>query len=315
MQAANTERRAKATRVPLDLWIRLAHEDFDESFDADAVDLSEGGLALRAEYLPEIGDRLRCQFESPPTGAEIEVGGEVVWAHEAGERSGEFGIRFDPLDEHMQESLQELVRHLGGGDAARVARLHLDGVATPIEAEVLEQEARWLTVEQELPFLQVGMGVTLEGAGGAPRGRLASVDLRVVDGTPRLVLAVELAAAEALAPAREDTFDEDEPVAYADAHGEEAYGEDAYGDAEESEDAPYEAADDRTMQDEPLPEALRGEAPPRDDVRVFAIADGTDEALVAPEDLAPEDTDAPVSALDRVRALMVRAAPAWARAR
>ena len=240
MQPAKTERRAHATRVPLDLWIRLAHEDYEETFDADGVDISTGGLALRADYLPEVGDRLRCSFESPPTGEEIAVDGQVVWAHEAGERSGEFGLRFAAVDEHVQEHLRELVRHLRG-DASKIARLHLDGVASPIEAEVLEHDARWMTVEQELPFLRIGMGITLEGAGAAPRGQLASVDLRIVDGVPRLVLAVELGA-EALAD-DEDGYDED-------GYDEEAYGEEL--DEPEGGAAAHEdGAVDRAVHDQP----------------------------------------------------------------
>lgn len=304
MQPAKTERRAHATRVPLDLFIRLAHEDYEEPFDADGVDISTGGLALRADYLPEVGDRLRCTFEGPPTGEEIAVDGEVVWAHDAGERSGEFGIRFDPVDEHVQESLRSLVRHLRG-DAATVARLHLDGVATPIEAEIIEHEARWLTVEQELPFLRIGMGVTLEGAGAAPRGQLASVDLRVVDGTPRLVLAVELAPEEA----QEDL---QMPVADAWADEDEAAEDEPPREATFDEDEP---ADDRTMQDYELPEELLDAAPARDEVRIFTVHDEADDA---PRDVIEGDDEVAASRLamlrERVRPWMARLAAVLAAA-
>lgn len=318
MQPAKTERRAHATRVPLDLWIRLAHEDYEETFDADGVDISTGGLALRADYLPEVGDRLRCSFESPPTGEEIAVDGQVVWAHEAGERSGEFGLRFDAVDEHVQEHLRELVRHLRG-DASKIARLHLDGVASPIEAEVLEHDARWMTVEQELPFLRIGMGITLEGAGAAPRGELASVDLRIVDGVPRLVLAVELGA-HALAG-----DDHDDEAAYddgaydgedgydGDGYDEEAYGDEAHDDGtfdEEEPPASAAVADDCTVQDFQMPEALLDAAPPRDDVQVFATHDEDDEdeprEVIADDDLATPS---------RLAALRERLSPMIARAR
>lgn len=203
MQPGIERRAPDATRVPLDLWVRLSHEDFDDAFDADGVDLSPGGLALRSDFLPEVGDRLRCRFDCPPEGGALEVDGEVVWAHDAGERSGEFGLRFATLDEGAEASLRRLVEHLGGEPGARGSvRLHLDGVSTPIEAEITDRDDEWMTVEQELPFLRIGMGVAVEGPNAPPRGRLASVDLRLEDGTPRLVLGVERARAEV------DTLDE-----------------------------------------------------------------------------------------------------------
>ena len=140
MDAVNERRTLEAPRIPLDVLVRLTHEDYEEPFDADGVDVSAGGLALRADYLPEVGDRLRCRFDCPPEGDEIEVEGEVVWAHDAGERSGEFGLRFTELDVEAEGALAQLVEHLGieraGGpwaDAGRPrARLHLEAVATPI---------------------------------------------------------------------------------------------------------------------------------------------------------------------------------------
>ena len=189
---AQTDRRAlDVHRIPLDMLVRLTHEDYEEPFDADGVDVSAGGIALRADYLPEIGDRLRCRFDAPPDGAEIELDGEVVWAHDAGERSGEFGLRFAAMDVEAEEALERIIAHLGGGAAHTArARLHLESVATPIDAEVIDRDARSLTVEQELPFLRIGMGVAVEGHGPA-HGRLASVDLRIEEGVPRLLLVVE----------------------------------------------------------------------------------------------------------------------------
>jgi hypothetical protein len=195
---ARIERRAPdVPRIPLDVLVRLTHEDFEEPFDADGVDVSAGGLALRADYLPEVGDRLRCRFDCPPEGAAIEVDGEVVWAHDAGERSGEFGLRFTALDEHAERALTSLLAQVGEPDGERpTARLHLENVATPIDAEIVARGSGSLTVEQELPFLRLGMGVVVEGTGPA-HGRLSGVGLRVEGGVPRLVLSVEQARAEA----------------------------------------------------------------------------------------------------------------------
>lgn len=304
MQAATDRRVDDGARVPLDLWIRLAHEDYEDTFDADGVDISAGGLALRSEYLPEVGDRLRCRFDCPPTGDEIEIDGEVVWAHDAGERKGEFGLSFGRLADQVQDSLRQLVTELGG-EAGTVARLHLDGVMTPIEAEILERDPEWLTVEQELPFLEIGMGVTIENGGGAPRGRLASVDLRIENGTPRLVLSVELDRLDGKAFDDDEAFDEDEEAFDRDDGGL------IDGRSVQTLDEPDEAlfaaeeleASDATMQDEELPEELRGaidEGTPfeRDEVKVFAIEaqDGAhrqrdDREAITPGDLMAEPVD------------------------
>lgn len=252
---AGTERRAiEGARVPLDLWVRLAHEDFEDPFDADGVDVSSGGLALRSDYLPEIGDRLRCRFECPPSGDDIELDGEVVWAHDAGTRSGEFGLRFDELEGDMRENLQHLVEHLGGQPGLAVARLHLDGIASPIDGEIVERDADWLTVEQELPFLEIGMGVSIENGGGVPRGRLARVDLRLEDGTPRLVLGVELDSVDVA----EDLADPEDVVLA-----------DAADDAVVA-DAAFDSSD-ATLQDVDLPAQLDEEVPAvaRQPVQVF----------------------------------------------
>ncbi len=318
MQPATDERRTKeGARVPLDLWIRLAHEDYEEPFDADGVDLSTGGLALRADYLPEVGDRLRCQFESPPTGEEIQVDGEVVWAHDAGERSGEFGLRFGPLDDQVQNSLREIVSHVRG-DTSNLARLHLDGVASPIEAEILERDARWLTVEQELPFLNLGMGVTIEGGGGAPRGRLVSVDLRLDGGTPRLVLSVELDeldgfAAETGAAVSEDTFDDDERI--------EVGAAETLDHELDEEPLAYDGLDasDSTVQDYELEGELRDAVDAhvpieRDDVVVFAVGedDERDDELARP---SIEDDEDARSAGDRLGAFRAKVEPLVAKTR
>ncbi|MCZ7682550.1 MAG: PilZ domain-containing protein [Sandaracinaceae bacterium] len=261
---ARTDRRAPSgPRIPLDVLVQLTHEDFEEPFDADGVDVSSGGLALRADYLPEVGDRLRCRFDCPPEGLELEVDGEVVWAHDAGERRGEFGLRFAELDLGAEEALSRLVEHLGGAPrAGGRARLHLEAVATPIDAEILDRDERSLTVEQELPFLRLGMRVSVEGAGPA-HGRLASVDLRVEDGVPRLLLVVrderaevepEPAAARERPPVDDDAtlqdFEAPAPLARIPAARSEARREGVQDEGAGEEAAHDEAARDELLHDE-----------------------------------------------------------------
>ncbi|MGF1469710.1 MAG: PilZ domain-containing protein, partial [Sandaracinaceae bacterium] len=203
-----SERRAdEAPRVPLDLSVRLHHEDFDAAFDADSVDVSTRGLSLRAGFLPDVGDRLRCRFSCPHTGEALSVRAEVVWTQGSGPRRGEFGISFADLDPRAEESLRSLIETVREAiedtPPPPSVRLHLDGVLTPIEGELVLRNANGFWVEQELPFLRLGMGVAVEGGLLSGRGTLAGVDLQVEGGVPRLLLQVR-----APAPGRPDTAEE-----------------------------------------------------------------------------------------------------------
>ena len=312
---AGTDRRANdAPRVPLDLWVRLAHEDYEDTFDADGVDLSPGGLALRSDFLPEVGDRLRCRFDSPVghDGDVLDVEGEVVWAHDAGERSGEFGLRFGALDGDAESNLRHIVAQLGGAPSGRpLARLHLDGVASPVEAEITEQDDTWMVAEQELPFLRIGMGVAVEGPGGPPRGRLASVDLRIEDGVPRLVLGVERDAPESgpstLDEADVATFDGRQQIAPPEPVAVEATLQDFELPAALRE-APSSVEDEEPQQDDPAPIARAARQP----VQVFATpaddaeADGDDADAsleTAGQDAAWKEKLAPALDAAKARAL------------
>ena len=77
MEGLAVERRTTgASRIPLESLVQLSHEDFDEPFEAEGVDLGLGGLAMRAPYLPDVGDRLRCRFDGVAAEAEV-VEGDV----------------------------------------------------------------------------------------------------------------------------------------------------------------------------------------------------------------------------------------------
>lgn len=285
MSAGLERRDPTAPRIPLDLLVQLSHEDYDEPFDADSVDVSRGGLALRADYLPEIGDRLRCRFECPPDGEAIELDGEVVWAHDAGERSGEFGLRFHELDLHAEGSLQKLLTSLGGHVAeGPLARLHLAGVATPIEASVVAHTETHLRVEQELPFLRIGMGIAIERFGVPPRGELARVELRMKDGVPCLVMEVAL---EGRASPTIETPSIETP----------------------STARPTRAADEVTLQDHALPPALREEALAPTELAAVASSIGLAKAPEPANDLAsPPVTPAQklAAGLEQARALAMK---------
>ncbi len=249
---AQIERRSHAQRVPMDREVvEVSFVEYGESAPADAVNIAEGGLSLRASILPDVGTEMRCAFPLPG-GSSVEAECEVVWAQHSGPYAGEFGLRFVDLDREAEARIREYVaaqasgRHARGdwsdsaasgealddsdpGHAARVddgyepevalaeeslapepahsaiperLKLHIDGVGSPVVAEIAHASHEALVVEQELAFLKRGVGIA--AVEGGPKGRLASVDLRMEGDTPRLVLTVlfgdESAKAESATP-------------------------------------------------------------------------------------------------------------------
>lgn len=193
MQAAIDRQTKRGARVPLDVLVELSHDDHAEPFEADGVNVGRGGLTLRAAYLPEVGSRLACRFECPPDGAPIEAACEVVWVEGVGEHAGEFGVRFLEASAGADDRIRAFVRAMAGdADVAErdVARLYLDGVATPIVARVSHRSEDIVTVEQDLPFLALGKGLALRDGDRARRAQIASIDLQLAGDVPRLVLQV-----------------------------------------------------------------------------------------------------------------------------
>jgi hypothetical protein len=261
------ERRAHAQRVPMDQGVvQVSFVEYGETAPADAVNIAEGGLSLRASILPEVGSEMRCAFPMPD-GQSIEAECEVVWAQHSGPYAGEFGLRFVDIGRLDEERIRDYVdAHRAEGEwddsgaegsdggfvddsdpgyAARVAdsyepdpaataapapaasaeavkrsaipdtvRLYIDGVNSPVAASVVQATHDALVVEQALPFLSLGTAIAAVEDG--PKGKLGSVELRMVDGAPRLVLTV-LFGDESLAGAEPELAVDaaHSPVAYA----------------------------------------------------------------------------------------------------
>ena len=195
-------------RVPLDeVLIKLHPEGFHQTFEADGINMGAGGLSMRASVLPEIGSTLRCQLDNPAGGEAIEMIGRVVWAHQSGEHAGEFGIRFTHLSNDDQTHIEALIQRWGRSSAkAPAVRLQLDGIDTPILAELKSENEAGLTVEQAMPFLAIGSGMQNESTGR--RGHLEAVELRMDEQTPRLVLSIGYATDDDEA---RDTMPDDPP--------------------------------------------------------------------------------------------------------
>jgi c-di-GMP-binding flagellar brake protein YcgR len=102
-------RHSERARIPCHIPVELTDAARAAQFEADAVDLSVGGLSLRAAQLPSVGSQLFCTFEAMPGGAQILGRGEVVWSQPTGDEGGEFGLRFIEVDARNQALIDEMV--------------------------------------------------------------------------------------------------------------------------------------------------------------------------------------------------------------
>ncbi|MFT3923626.1 MAG: PilZ domain-containing protein [Myxococcales bacterium] len=172
-------------RVPLDALIELRSDDGSEVLEADGLDLSPGGLAMRAAFVPPVGAKLKCQFRCSPEGERVRAEGEVVWAHWQSDHDGAFGMRFLELDTKSATAIRRHVEPELWEEPApepqlpRVANMCIDGVGAPVETDVLFADHGSIVLEQELNFLKLGRGVSIDVPGiGTRRGRIGSVELR-----------------------------------------------------------------------------------------------------------------------------------------
>ncbi|MET0340234.1 MAG: PilZ domain-containing protein [Polyangiales bacterium] len=190
--------RGREERVPLDARVELRIEDGSEPRKADGLNVSIGGLALRAATMPPVGATVVCRFACPPSDEPITARGEVVWARLDGSASGRFGVRFLELDTKSATHLRRFVGPAGGlveaQERLRSATIRIDGMGTSVEAELKLADDTRVVLEQELSFLQLGRAVEVSVEGRGPeRGRIASVELRQsVLGGPTIVYGVLL---------------------------------------------------------------------------------------------------------------------------
>lgn len=193
------------------------------AFEAQSIEVSGRGMHVRTRYLPPVGAPLVLRFEEG--GRQILVEGEVAWCddHEAG---GEFGIRFTALDSGSVDAL----KHLCGihadqdsepdhaqeqpGDSPDMSehdaepaspsrsrkatgtrvRLHIDGLGSPMKAQVRKARGRSMTVGSKLEFLKIGRHLDIEDldAGDRSGAAIETVDV-VIDPqsqVPQLVVSL-----------------------------------------------------------------------------------------------------------------------------
>jgi hypothetical protein len=175
-------------RVPLAALVELRDvetrgDEGHELVEADGLNVSIGGIALRASQAPRLGQLVSCRFSCPPTGELVRAHGQVVWSEQTTPERGAFGLRFVELDTKSATALRRLVNPgtvtETKADKPRTAVLAIDGLGTSIDAGLKLADDSRLVLEQRLPFLQLGRSVEVTVPGrGKERGRIASVELR-----------------------------------------------------------------------------------------------------------------------------------------
>lgn len=218
-----------AERIPFDATVEVGGA-LGPSFEAKAIDVSQGGMHLRTTYLPELGQPVACRFDAGSAGSVL-ANGEVVWKQEQ-DKGGEFGIKFNDVDDRSAAALDRIIQASGKVQIAREAgsrvRLHIDGLGSPMRARVRASSAQEVTVGSELGFLQVGKNLDLEDADTGEK-RPAHIDRVEVEidpesRVPRLVVALRYDDAEdeeviidapALEHADERADDDDQPATMA----------------------------------------------------------------------------------------------------
>ncbi|HEY2736599.1 MAG TPA: PilZ domain-containing protein [Polyangiales bacterium] len=193
-------RHGERARIPCKIPVELTDDRHrGDPFEADAVDLSVGGLSLRAQTLPAVGSHLWCSFEAMPGGATVLGRGEVVWSQPIDADGGEFGLRFVELDAKAQALIDEMVAERiaridtpFAGRESVVANLEIENVDSPIAAKLVHSSDSEALFEQPLDLLAIGRGVTAHAGVSLVRGSIARVDVRMDGGTPMLALTVSL---------------------------------------------------------------------------------------------------------------------------
>jgi hypothetical protein len=200
MMTTLERRHSERARIPCNIPVELTDASRASQFEADAVDLSVGGLSLRAARLPDLGSTLFCSFEAMPGGAQVLGRGEVVWRQASGEEGGEFGLRFVEVDAKNQALIDEMVaERIARIDTAFtqpepvIANLEIENVSAPVAARLVHNGENDALFEQPLDLLALGKGVVAHAGVSLLRGNIASVGLRMDGQTPMLAIRLKLA--------------------------------------------------------------------------------------------------------------------------
>jgi hypothetical protein len=201
-QANQEKRDSNEPRKTIRTTVDVTPDDERDAWQADSVEMSLGGMSLRANVLPEVGELLGMRFKGEPN-ATVSTRAEVVWAEDKGPRAGAFGVRFIDLPSGAQKSLQRMLANAVVEDVqtgvtlpqpdARV-KLLIQGMDAPLRARVRTADEGEMVVGSDLSFLKLGDKVDIDGSGSKLSGVIDEVDVEVDPKTriPRLVLTIDL---------------------------------------------------------------------------------------------------------------------------
>jgi len=222
--------------VQFEAMIAIGGDEGAGAFEAESVDVSNGGMRLRTAYLPEVGAQLVFRFDGPE--GEIVAQAEVIWAAEEA-RGGEFAVKFIDVDDETMEALRALTAPEAGAEEEPAAepkpnlrgtrvKLHIEGLASPMKARIKEGDDAEICVGSSLEFLKLGRHVEVEDVdhGARKEGFVDSVKVEIDPATsvPQLVVSLRFDGAvvgapilaAAAQPARKSVAPK--PIVAADAH-------------------------------------------------------------------------------------------------
>jgi hypothetical protein len=107
------EERRSTLRVPCPLDVKV--QSADAAFVGTAIDVSAGGIGVRAQLLPAAGEHVRLLWAEEPKGQhfELDLPGHVVWLRKIPHALGAgFGVAFDPRDRAQEQALSQLLLFL-----------------------------------------------------------------------------------------------------------------------------------------------------------------------------------------------------------
>lgn len=182
-------------RIFFDQPVAIYVADRDRPLHGRALNLSRGGLFVRLDTLLPRTTPVAILFELPDgqlVDAEATVV-RLVRPESASEPTG-MALCFGQLDPAVEERIEQFIMGRTRPAGGKVVRLHLDGLGYPIKARTHSSWQNMLSVDAELPFLQLGSPVSLPQSDGSNGNiRWVSVHIPPESGVPRINIGIEMA--------------------------------------------------------------------------------------------------------------------------
>lgn len=234
LQNQQDNRAPGVRRVALDTLVELCGQETDTpAFEGRSLNVSGRGMLVESDFVPAVKTPLVMRFEHD--GREVVVEGLVAWRDMA-KAGGRFGVRFTALDSKSVVVLKELCgqeqsEEDSDDDVApnpssplfaeleqsetpepvftttigAPMKLHIDGLAAPMKARVVDGKPSRLRVGSQLDFLRLGRPVQVEDLSlGLKRdAHVHTVDVQVDAGSgiPQLVVTLRWDGCEDVTPA------------------------------------------------------------------------------------------------------------------